>query len=550
VAAAGALLLGASYAFWYYAVEVEVYTIACLFLVLALALLLALLRRPTPSLAAALGATQGMAVLFHQTNVLLAIPALAAIYLGSRQQADGRGRLLPAPLLAAYGAPLALIVGGAYLGVGLGVSGFRSWGALYSWLTGYAQTGWWGGAIDGAKLAGLGVGLSKTLAQPGGAAVGVGLLALLLISLGGLRAAPPGAPWVLLAWLLTYGAFFLWWEPDNVEFWIASLPPFYLLLLLALAGRWPARASLAGSWPLAALGGLGLAMLLINLGAIRQRGDASTDLQRRVAAALAARSAPGDLLLPPDGLQELYLPYYSGRQEVISLNQAMTASRGDWPAACAALRVRVELALASGYALLAADDALRPVPAASGESPTPMERFRLTPDRVADCYAPLAPMLAPLDLGPGLPGYRRIPPAQELADGPGWNFTRGDWGWRAANADTKAGPGGLLLRPKVDPALSSPPLGLEAARYGAIELRLAATTAARDAQLFFLDAAGRADEGRSLRWQLAPGPEARTYRLDLRAAPGWRGTIGGLRLDPVGSGDGGTVMVESIRLLP
>jgi hypothetical protein len=39
-----------------------------------------------------------------------------------------------------------------------------------------------------------------------------------------------------------------------------------------------------------------------------------------------------------------------------------------------------------------------------------------------------------------------------------------------------------------------------------------------------------------------------TYRLDLRAAPGWRGQVGGLRLDPVGVGDGGTITVESIRL--
>ncbi len=68
LAAAGALLLGSSYAFWYYAVEVEVYTIAALGLIIALALLLALLRSPSPALAAALGVAQGLAVLFHQTN--------------------------------------------------------------------------------------------------------------------------------------------------------------------------------------------------------------------------------------------------------------------------------------------------------------------------------------------------------------------------------------------------------------------------------------------------------------------------------------------------
>ena len=42
--------------------------------------------------------------------------------------------------------------------------------------------------------------------------------------------------WALATWVLVYGAFFLWWEPDNIEFWIASLPPALLLLALALRG--------------------------------------------------------------------------------------------------------------------------------------------------------------------------------------------------------------------------------------------------------------------------------------------------------------------------
>ncbi|MEI7768883.1 MAG: glycosyltransferase family 39 protein, partial [Chloroflexales bacterium] len=81
LATLGALLLGSSYAFWYYAVEVEVYTIACLFLIIALALIVALLRRPSPALAATLGLAQGLAVLFHQTNVLLGVPVAVALLL-------------------------------------------------------------------------------------------------------------------------------------------------------------------------------------------------------------------------------------------------------------------------------------------------------------------------------------------------------------------------------------------------------------------------------------------------------------------------------------
>jgi hypothetical protein len=281
-----------------------------------------------------------------------------------------------------------------------------------------------------------------------------------------------------------------------------------------------------------------------------RRGDAATDLQRLIAGAVAQNSAEGDLLVVPDGLQELYLPYYAGRNNVASLTQAMAAG-GGWPAACARLRGRVEQALASGYGALLAADAMRPAPAPPGEPPTMAERFRLAPEVVAGCYAPLAPMMTPLGLGAGLPAYSRIPAAQALADGPGWDFRRGRWGWRAQNAGPEAiTAAGWALTPAADPAIISPPIALDAARYRAIELRLAATTASRDAQLFFLDASGRADEGRSLRWRLQAGPEPHTYRLELRGAPGWQGRLGGLRLDPVGAGDGGALTVEWIRLLP
>jgi hypothetical protein len=562
---AAALLLGASYAYWYYAVEVEVYTIAAVFLIAALGLLLALAQAPSPRLAAALGVTQGCAVLFHQTNVLLAAPALIALLVGTSKALAPRPPLPPggrggadgpasagkhlAVLLAAYAAPLALVVGGAYLWVGLGVSGFRSWGELYAWLMGYARTGYWGGAVDGGKLALLGQGLARTFAQPGGALVGSTLLAALLLNLRALAAAPRGVVAVALAWLAAYGAFFLWWEPDNVEFWIASLPPFYLLVALSVwGGEREGRGTLPWLWP-AVVVVCGAVMLGINFVSIGRRGDAGRDLQRVAAAAVAERSAPGDLVVAPDGLPELYLPFYAGRPNVFSLSQAMTAAGGDWPAACALIQARVDEALAGGYAVLVAADAIRPPPAPPGEPPTPAERLGLAPDTVAACYAPLQPAFDAVPMGEGLPPYYRIAPAQELAEGPGWDFARSRWGWRAANADHATSPlAGWALRPLVDPSITSPPLRLDAGRFSAVELRLAADTAARDAQLFFLDTAGRVDESRSVRWELSPG--LATYRIALRDLPGWTGIVTGLRFDPVGVGDGGTVVVESMRLVP
>ncbi len=549
--ALAALLLGASYAYWYYAVEVEVYTIAAVFLVAALGLMLALAARPSARLALALGVVQGCAVLFHQTNVLLCAPALAALLLAGRAQAPGSGRLR---LFLAYAFPLALIVGGAYLWVGLGVSGFRSWGELASWAAGYTTTGLWGGALDASKLALLGVGLARTFAQPGGALVGLTLLGALLLNLRGLAAAPRGTVAVATSWLIVYGAFFLWWEPDNIEFWIASLPPFYLLVVLAAAGAWrrgeAESARVAGRWPLAVLLVCGVAMLGLNFVAIGRRGDAGRDLQRVVAAALAAQSAPGDLLIAPDGLLELYLPFYEGRPNLFSLSQAMNLAGGDWPAACGLIHERVEQALVGGYAVLISAEAMRPAPAPPGEPPTPAERFGLSADEVAACYEPLAPALSPVPFGDGLPAAYRIPAAQELAEGPGWDFTRGRWGWSTANVEPAVSPlPGWALRPLTDPALSSPPISLDPAGFSRVEIRMASDTAARDAQLFFLDAAGQADEAHSIRWQLEPTTEMTTYLLELSEAERPEGIITGLRLDPVGVGGGGTVVVGSIRLL-
>ncbi len=549
-AALGALLLGGSYAYWYYAVEVEVYTIAALFLIAALWLMLELAQRPAQLPAAGLGLIQGLAILFHQTNVLLSFPALVSLWLGLQTTppaASTRRRAAPV-LLLAYATPLALVVGGAYLWVGLGVSGFRSWEALFRWAAGYTTTGYWGGAVDGTRLALLGQGLADTIARPGGALIGLVLLATLALNLRRLRRAPRGVLSITLTWLAVYGAFFIWWEPENIEFWIASLPPFYLLVVLAACPPATDR-PLSHLWP-ALLLACGLALLLINGGAVIRRGDATRDLQRVRAAALAAHSAPGDLLIVPDGVLELYLPFYEGRPQALSLNQAMTAA-GAWPAACAWLHERIDEALSSGYAVLIAADAIWPLPAPPGEPLTPAERMGLDPATVAECYAPLQPALESLVLAPGLPGGYRLPAAQELAHGPGWDFTRGRWGWRAINADpAMSDQRGWALRPGVDPALTSPPLHLEAARFTTLEVRLAADTVARDAQVFFLDGNGQADEARSVRWTLEPGPTARTYRLDLRDAPGWEGIITGLRLDPVSAGDGGTVVVEWLRLAP
>jgi hypothetical protein len=532
---AAALLIGASYAYWYYAVEIEVYTVAALFLLICLSLLVGLIERPWPSGMLLLGVAQGGAVLFHQTNVLFCVPALVTL-LAARRWGMTRQARVGVRQLAAYAVALVLTVGLPYLFVGVAVSGFRSWDEFAAWLTEYARIGWWGGPITAQKWANLGLGLADTLAQPGGALLWLLLAGLLVLHLRRLRSGARPLVAGLIAWLLVYGAFFLWWEPDNIEFWIASLPPALLLLALALRGarRWGPEVWVALAVAATALG--------VNYDAIMRRGDAATDLQRQIARELGGRSRPVDLLLIPDGLLELYLPYYQGHDNFLSLNQALFNANGNWERACATVRDRVDMALHAGAAALIADETLRPPELL-------LRRYGLTQPQVDACFALYQSTLQPLVLGPDLPVYWRMPTGQELADGDGWRFVRFRAGWRAANVASERFDGGWRFVPGIDPSLISPLLKLDARRYVAIEIRLANATSAHDAQLFFAGPDGRIDEGRSVRWTLMPTSEPHTYRIDLVGLPGWAGTITRLRLDPVGIGYGGEVKVEWVRLL-
>jgi hypothetical protein len=548
LALCGALLLGGSYAYWYYAVEVEVYTIAAVLLVGCLALMAALLREPRREVAATLGALQGLAVLFHQTNVLLCVPVALALWLAGRQQPWAARRAL----WLAYGAPLALVAGGAYLLVGFGISGFRSPGEFGAWLTAYARTGWWGGPIERTQWADLERGLSSALAHPYGALLWLLLLGLVVLFLRHLLRRYRSLVLLLLAWLAVYGAFFFWWEPDNAEFWIASFPPALLLLLLALgAGGRPWH---AGVWVALAVG---LAMVVGNYEAVTLRGSGFASPQRQIAAELARRSEPGTFLLVPDGLQELALNYYEERTNTLALSQVLADSGGDWVASCERLRGRIEAELGRGVAVWLGDGVLEPQRIDTRYADPLLERFQLVPAQVRACFASYLPDMTAHDLGDALPTYYRLPSAGELLAGEGWDFGQSRWGWEVHNGFAEAF--GFYdtdetwsFIPADDPYLLSPRVEIDTSRYWAVQVRLAKEVANREAQMFFMDETGIIEEARSVRWELANHADLKTYHLDLREHPAWTGTLAGLRLDPSTGPDddaGERVYIAWLRLL-
>lgn len=553
LALCGAVLLGASYAYWYYAVEVEVYTIAALFLVGCLWLLVRVSRRPTLPLCVALGLSQGMAVLFHQTNVLLCVPVILALLSRDGRGAAGAGpaKIVPpsrAACVLAYALSSGVVVIGSYLLVGFGISGFRSLAAFGAWTTAYAHTGWWGGAVTSATWADLGKGLADTVAQPDGALLGLLLVGLLVLYLRHLVLAYGRLALLLVVWLVVYGAFFLWWEPDNIEFWIASLPPFLLLLLLAVAAavpRWH-----PGVWAILALG---VTIAAINYDSIVRRGTPSYDAHHRLAFALARQSAPDDTLLVPDEMLELSLRYYDARDHAQSLNQALFESGGNWASACVHMQQMIDQAMERGAAVIIGEGVLYPAPKGTPLSDPLLERAGVSRDQVTACFAPYLAALTPLDMDPSLPTYYRIPSAQELVEGPGWDFSHGRWGWQAVNIRDERFVGGWEFLPGVDPRLISPPIAVDLSRYEAVEMGIqatAATTVSEKIELFALDERGQVDLNHAIQRTLKRGSSTETYRIGIAGREGWSGKATGFRLDPIGEGDGGRVRVEWFRLIP
>ncbi|HLA42772.1 MAG TPA: glycosyltransferase family 39 protein, partial [Aggregatilineales bacterium] len=108
-----AILIGLCYAYWLYAIEVEVYTFASMFILLCLWLMTYFEHSPNPQYAFWLGLATAGAVMFHQTNIMFAIPVSLFLLFYARR------------LMVLYLLTVGLAVGIPYLLVGW-VSGFRN----------------------------------------------------------------------------------------------------------------------------------------------------------------------------------------------------------------------------------------------------------------------------------------------------------------------------------------------------------------------------------------------------------------------------------------
>ncbi len=212
-------------------------------------------RRQSRGRGLAAGAILATAVLYHQSSVLFALP-LCAFCVAARGRAGWRD----AAVVTGVGALLTL---GGYVAAFLAVDGHGGIAGFVNWLFSYATmpVPAWGsfahfGAAgwrdllrsQAADLTGVPARLSPLIV----AAMALAMLALAIWNAAALRRPDPARPLRLLAlgWLVVHDAFFLWWLPSDVDFFVVSLAPLVLLAALAVHDvaarrRWVPRAAVA-----------------------------------------------------------------------------------------------------------------------------------------------------------------------------------------------------------------------------------------------------------------------------------------------------------------
>jgi 4-amino-4-deoxy-L-arabinose transferase-like glycosyltransferase len=538
--AAGILLF--NYGFWYFAVEVEVYHLALVWLIAALALLIELVTQPRRRTAPLLGLALGLAALYHQTNGLLVPVVIAGVLLSPVAWRERLTQLITAGVISAA------VVAIGYALVGFGYNGFRSLGEMRAWMFFFIETGWWGHAVRD-RLTDLGAGLGNTISTEGALIFWVAIVIVLLVGLPAAVRRWPRISVISLIWIAIYGGFFAWWEADNIEFWIGTLLPLWLLLGLSL-DRAAARVAVSRVRQIApALPAFAIALPLLlawhNYPLVHRRGDASQDLQRQLSAAVRERTAPADLIVSPGGVMELYLPYYEDRHNVSTLNGILFETNGDLEAAFERLRDRIDTSLHAGLTVIVGQDVLA----------IPQDIFMRYPVTQADLdrfWAPYMPALEPAVIHNGTTYFWRVPPATELAT-QGWRWASFALGWQPFNVERESFDGSWCFDPAVDPALVSPRLNLDATRIRAVEVTLRTAAAGESAQLFWAGPDESMSDEQSVVWPIEGDGMSHSYTIPLAGESGWSGTITRLRLDPIAIGDGTDATrtcVESMRLVP
>jgi 4-amino-4-deoxy-L-arabinose transferase-like glycosyltransferase len=534
-ALAAAALLMFNYGAWYFSVEVEVYLLALIWLLLSLALLIQLVSQPRWWTAPVLGFCVGMAALYHQTNGLLVPVVVAGVLLSPVTWRERIKQLVLSGALAGG------IVALGYGLVGFGYNGYRSLEQLREWMFFFIETGWWGHATRD-RLTDLGAGLGNSISTQGALPFWIGILVLLALGLPNAARRWPRIVALCLLWIAIFGGFFAWWEGENIEFWIGTLLPLWLLVGLAVAALRLPRVGPALQFAAVVLP---LVLAWHNYPIVKRRGDPSQDLQRQIAAQVGQQSSAADLIIAPGGVMELYLPYYEQRAYVRTINMVLFETNGDIPAALGRLQYEIDTALHAGLAVLVGREAM--------ELPKEIvQRYPIQQEQLDSLWAPYRAALQPAVTHDGTTYFWRIPSSTEVARGEGWRWQTSPLGWQATNVAAPSFDGAWCINPQSDPALISPRIDVDGSWANAVQVTMRTNAQNEQAQLFFADQNGAMSDERSVRWSLSGDNQSHTYTVPLTADIGWSGWITRLRLDPIAVGDSSEATrtcIESLKLV-
>jgi hypothetical protein len=283
-----------------------------------------------------LSATFSLAFLHHGTQVLFLPTLLLALWLAQKRWQD----------LALFCAISLALVGLPYLLVGTAVKGITSLDGYFSWATAAPGVGVWGklellNIWRGSKTFVNSIAYSgggPDVRSIGAGSIDLGNMASLLIFavimiVVVITALYLAREWrryryillVCVPWALTYAVFALYWAPEDAQFWVGALAPFFILMAIALRGLSGQSGLLRG---LIVVGVL--AVLAANLATtILPRRDLSGNVAYAKASCLSEYTEDADLVITPGwDWAGSYMPYFFG-SDVFSIvdSYVMAADR-------------------------------------------------------------------------------------------------------------------------------------------------------------------------------------------------------------------------------
>lgn len=354
IAAGCAAALALSQAYWFWSLEAQVYPLGVFFIILAAREAIAERPRPTR-----LGLFHAGAVLGHVGHAMFLPVALLRLY----RSRSGRKAtlvylgLLGAAVFAAYAAAALFCVKPA--------SG-QEWRL---WLLGSAaltrdRSFYWYGAYSASALAQWLVTTLRLCVDPsagGGAANAAGwLLALSPFAAAALTCLRRRRLELLissLAWLASYAALFVAWQPFLDVYRIPDLVPLWLLAAAGLEALPPAAARAALAAWLAAAGAYNA------VETVAPRANVEANPEYAEAVWLSSATPPGAWVVAT-ARGQVYVPYFGGRRP---LNMRYYDGRPE------ALAARLDQLTASGEPVFITEATL-----AQGAWREPLERYGLT----------------------------------------------------------------------------------------------------------------------------------------------------------------------------